>query len=321
MVIPTHNRAASLQRLLDVVERSTKPAGGMDVIVVDDGSTDATAAVVDTKKFRYLRQPNLGPAAARERGWRASTGEVVVFLDDDVAPATDTIHRLVSGLDGADAVGAVIHARDRRSLIAHYMDLDGMITHCMVDGEVVWLVLLATAIRREALERIGGFDLTFRPAGEDVDLTSRLLEAGCVLRVDPGAVVGTNCASGFAQLVRALYVYGGGFRMLASRHASFRRERIRSALLRLNPRDWRNRYRHYRREAPVRRALVFMLLHAFVVLPYGLGVIAGQRGWKQTGRPRDAATDGLSIELIGRSQRAVPELSPVVAVDQEELAS
>jgi len=229
----------------------------------------------------------------------------VVFFDDDVVPRPDAIDRLVNSLDGADAVGATIRPLETGSLIAQYMDLDGMLRHRVADGEVLWVTAAATAFRRSALERVGGFDLGFRPAGEDVDLASRMLESGGTLRVEPTAIVGIGCPSRPWQLMRTLFMYGGGYRMLAARHAGFKKERTRSAMLRLDPREWRNLYRAYRQEASIRRSLAFLLLHAFVVIPYALGVVVGQRVTK--GRERnhhvELVLEGRPVEILGHSQR------------------
>lgn len=315
VVIPTHNRSGSLRQLLGFIERSTKPAGGMEVVVVDDGSTDGTAQVVAASSARYLRQTNSGPAAARERGWRAARGEVIVFFDDDVVPEPDAIDRLVKALEDADAVGAMIRPKDLTKLISHYMHVDGMVSHRVVDGEVVWLLVAAAAIRREALERVGGFDLSFYPAGEDVDLACRLVEAGCVLRVEPSAAVAIGCPSRLSQLVSTLYVYGGGFKMLANRHRSFKRERTRSALLRLLPGEWLDLYRAYRLEASRRRSFAFLFLHGFAALPYAAGVIAGQRTSMRgdhNGKPQVDLEE--PVELVGRVREMHPALEPA---DQE----
>src|SRR5207249_9541686 len=156
---------------------ATPPAGGMEVIVVDDGSTDETPAVVAATGARYIFQRNSGPGAARERGWRAADGEVIVFMDDDVIPEPDTIARMVAALEDADGVGALIRPLNSRPMVAHYMHVDDVVNHHVVDGEVRWLITAAAAFRRRALERVDGFDPAFpRAAGEDVDLTLRLLE-------------------------------------------------------------------------------------------------------------------------------------------------
>lgn len=83
VVIPTYNRAHFLVGAIESVFSQTHPA--QEIIVVDDGSTDGTMAVV--KKYngrvRYLLQQNKGPAAARNRGIREAQGEFIAFLDSD----------------------------------------------------------------------------------------------------------------------------------------------------------------------------------------------------------------------------------------------
>ena len=87
VVLPTYNRAALLPRAVESVIAQTY--GDWELIVVDDGSTDETAAVVSaygTKlgdRFVYLRQENRGSSAARNRGIEASRGRFVAFLDSD----------------------------------------------------------------------------------------------------------------------------------------------------------------------------------------------------------------------------------------------
>jgi hypothetical protein len=99
--------------------------------------------------------------------------------------------------------------------------------------------------------------------------------------------------------------------MLASRHASFRKERIGSALLRLSLREWRDMYHAYRLEASRPRSLAFLLLHAVVVVPYGVGVIVGQHGSKDRIRYSSLPADGGSLELVGSPQLRHPIAEPV----------
>ena len=84
MVIPTHNRAGHLAEAVRSVHGQTFPA--YEIIVVDDGSTDDTAEMVevlvrDGVHVRYLRQANQGAAAARNRGIRAAGGDWIALLD------------------------------------------------------------------------------------------------------------------------------------------------------------------------------------------------------------------------------------------------
>src|SRR4051794_5813716 len=83
VVIPTYNYARFIERaLVSVLGQTHRPA---EVLVIDDGSTDETATVVDryATRVRYLRQENSGVSAARNAGVESSTGDLVAFLDAD----------------------------------------------------------------------------------------------------------------------------------------------------------------------------------------------------------------------------------------------
>lgn len=87
VIIPTFNRKASLLHTLRSLDQQTFPADRFEVVVMDDGSSDGTDAVVHlTHPFRtlYLRQTNQGSAAARNRGAKQSRGDILVFIDDDM---------------------------------------------------------------------------------------------------------------------------------------------------------------------------------------------------------------------------------------------
>ncbi len=305
VVIPTYNRAVSLRRLLAALDACQRPAGGVEIIVVDDGSTDDTKAVAEHAGVHYLSQPNYGPACARERGWRSASGDVIVFLDDDVVPAPDAVCKLCEALQTADGVGARIVPLDPAPVVAHYMHADGLVNHRIVNKRVHYLITAASAFRREALEQIGGFDLTFpRAAGEDVDLTRRLIEAGFVLRVAPDALVQHDHRSRFRGLLSTCYRYGTAYRLLARRHSAVRFETWRNAALRLNPFEWVRLYNRYRAEVSMLRSLAFLALHLVVVAPYGWGVLNGIKVPADPGliRDIDLPADGLPVEILGGAQ-------------------
>ncbi|MDZ7339508.1 MAG: glycosyltransferase [candidate division KSB1 bacterium] len=87
VIIPTYNRKESLLRTLDSLARQTYPADRFEVIVVDDGGTDSTDQIVQNTypfKLLYCRQTNQGSAAARNHGALKGSGDILVFVDDDV---------------------------------------------------------------------------------------------------------------------------------------------------------------------------------------------------------------------------------------------
>src|SRR4051794_39692059 len=103
VVVPTRNRAGRLRALLESL--AAQPAH--EVIVVDNASSDDTQAVVADAGVRGIRLPEpMGPAVARNRGWRAARGELVVFTDDDVVAQPGWLNAI-----------AAAHARDREAVI------------------------------------------------------------------------------------------------------------------------------------------------------------------------------------------------------------
>src|SRR4051812_31234041 len=103
VVVPTFNRRLSLMRLLDALATQTYPADLLEVLVVDDGSTDDTVDYLQCTPSpfarRVLTQTHAGPAAARDLGAEQALGSLIVFLDDDVAPIPSLIARHVADHD------------------------------------------------------------------------------------------------------------------------------------------------------------------------------------------------------------------------------
>jgi len=104
VVIPTYNRGERLGPTLDALLASdTSRLDAVEIIVVDDGSPEPVAPVVESRvacppiSLRCIRRPNAGPAAARNTGFRASRGEIVMFLDDDILCPPDLIRGHVQG--------------------------------------------------------------------------------------------------------------------------------------------------------------------------------------------------------------------------------
>ena len=96
VVIPTYQRPVLLLNCLNALSRQTLPAAQVEILVVDDGHDPATADTVRAFAYRsgmvvrYLGQPHRrGPAAARNRGWRAAKGRIIAFTDDDTLPQPD----------------------------------------------------------------------------------------------------------------------------------------------------------------------------------------------------------------------------------------
>jgi glycosyltransferase involved in cell wall biosynthesis len=141
----------------------------IEIIVVDDGSTDQTPDAVRklSAPIRYLRQENRGPSAARNVGVRIASTEIIAFIDaDDLWPADKLVHQIP------------LLASDRQIDIAMgYTQAVSTTGREPIQGPQLSLSVGALLFRRSAFERYGWFDESIR-SGEDLDWLLRAREAG-----------------------------------------------------------------------------------------------------------------------------------------------
>jgi GT2 family glycosyltransferase len=164
-----------------------------EVIVVDDGSTDATAEIARGYGFQVISTQNRGLASARNTGLQVSTGEIVAYIDDDAYPDNDWLRYLAHAfMSSAYAgVGGPNMAPPGHGLVADAVaNAPGGPVHVLLtDSEAEHIPGCNMAFRRECLEEIGGFDPQFRSAGDDVDVCWSLRERGWRIGFSPGAMV------------------------------------------------------------------------------------------------------------------------------------
>ena len=188
VVIPVHNGGSDFGRCL----RRLRDSRGADfeLIVVDDGSADGSAAAAEGAGARVLRhEAPQGPASARNAGARASAGEVVFFLDADVAVHPDTLARAASRFRDDPGLTALFGSYDDepaapglvsrfRNLLHHFIHQQGRFVDDARPARTFWTG--CGAIRRSAFLELGGFDprLYTRPAIEDIEFGYRLTLAG-----------------------------------------------------------------------------------------------------------------------------------------------
>jgi GT2 family glycosyltransferase len=205
VIIPTRNRCASLQQTLNHVlaQRVDRP---FETVVVDNGSTDDTAAVtreccVRQKTVRYVFEPTPGPAAARNAGVAASRAALIVFTDDDIRPDEAWLQTLVEAAAGhpdIDGFGGRIlpswpHPPPAWLTRRHWtgaLALQDYGDHPVaIDADrPLSLATANLAIRRTAFDAIGGFRADFLFA-EDTELLLRLWRDGRRCLYTPAAVV------------------------------------------------------------------------------------------------------------------------------------
>jgi hypothetical protein len=191
VVVATRDGAGRLPRLLAALDAQETDAA-YEIVVVDDGSRVTTPAVLEEYRagaavpVRVIRFPSsLGPATARNAGWRAAAAPVIAFTDDDCAPEAGWLRALLAGLDGADV------AQGRTELDpAQEANLRPFSHFVGVTRESGYYETCNIAYRRAALDAVNGFDEGFRhPFGEDTDLAWRVKASGGRTVFVPDAVV------------------------------------------------------------------------------------------------------------------------------------
>jgi len=229
VVVPTRRRTDRLDRCLAALEGQGIDRSLYEIIIIDDGSDDATRLLVEGRAarsdlaIRYLAAPGpRGPAAARNLGWRRASGAVVAFTDDDCLPQPGWLASGLAALeDGAVAATGRVVVPLPDSPTDYQRDAAGL--------EGAEFVTANLFCRRDALEAVGGFDERFALAWrEDSDLHFALLERGGRIAEAPGAVVvhpvrpapwGVSLAQQRKSLFDAL---------LYKKHPALYRERIQS---------------------------------------------------------------------------------------------
>jgi histidinol-phosphate phosphatase family protein len=201
IVIPTIGRE-SLQRLLDALDGSrSRPA---EVVVVDDRPLPQPALdLVSPLPFVVARSGGLGPAGARNVGWRAAGTRWIAFLDDDVVPQLGWLDDLAADLAAAEAARAAGSqgVLEVPSAVGRRATDDERRTQRLATAR--WITA-DMAYRRDALVTVGGFDERFpRAYREDSDLALRLVSAGHHILFGRRRVVHPVAPSTWTSSVRA----------------------------------------------------------------------------------------------------------------------
>lgn len=177
VIIPAFNRAALLPRAIESALRQTHPS--VEIIVIDDGSTDHTASVVAEygHAVRYFHQSNAGASAARNRGIREAGGTLIAFLDSDDTWHTEKLARQAA-LFSTPAIGAVhcairVEHTERGGTKGLYYPGDALDLHDVLALRIPWPT--AMMVRRDVLLEMGGFDETL-VASEDWELCIRIAQ-------------------------------------------------------------------------------------------------------------------------------------------------
>ena len=238
IIVPAYNEAVGIERAVRSLAASEYP--DFEVIVVDDGSTDDTAAIIERlglERVRVLRKANGGKASALNTGIEASSAPVVVMVDGDTVFEPEALRHLVRPL-GDPAVGAVsgnTKVGNRRTLLGKWQHIE-YVTGFNLDRRM-YEVLQCTptvpgaigAFRRDALDEVGG--VSGATLAEDTDLTLSIGRTGRRVLYAEDARAWTEAPSTFGDLWRQRYRWSYGTMQAVWKH--------KGVLFTRNPRERR----------------------------------------------------------------------------------
>ncbi|EDY82397.1 glycosyl transferase, group 2 family protein [Verrucomicrobiia bacterium DG1235] len=202
-----HNCLPLTKAMLSSLE-ATVDLSDKEIVLIDDCSTDGTSEFLDSlaerPNFKVLRNSeNLGFARSNNLAAAASTGEIIVFINNDLEFSRNWLEPILDAFESLPETGAVGNVQRNFStgLVDHagiYFDLEGMPTHAhknrrhpprgkWIERNAITAACLAT--RRETFDSVGGFDESYQNGCEDVDLCMKLKSKGLRLYVALESVI------------------------------------------------------------------------------------------------------------------------------------
>jgi GT2 family glycosyltransferase len=203
IVIPTLARPALLRRVLDRLDRQTAPTGSFEVVVAADAKENSPeeierALAGRTYKGRAIQAERPGASSARNAGWRAASGSLTLFLDDDILPEPELVaeHRAWHRRHSEEEIGVLGHVRWADELrvtpFMRWLEHGIQFDYPSIDGiEAGWgrFYTANASVKRTLIERVGGFEELSLPFGyEDLDLALRMRAYGFRLLYNRAAV-------------------------------------------------------------------------------------------------------------------------------------
>lgn len=220
IIIPTFNGASRIRNCLDALTQQT--AGrDVEILVVDDGSTDDTSTVVaNYPSVRLIAQANAGPAAARNRGATEARGTILLFTDDDCVPMPNWLDAMLAPFKDPAVVGAKgIYRTRQKSLAARFVQIEYEDKYLLMAGaaNIDFIDTYSAAFLHDRFLEMTGYDTSFPVAcAEDIELSYRMSARGWIMKFAPAAIVYHTHPDTFSRYLKKKYKFAF-WRMLAVR--------------------------------------------------------------------------------------------------------
>lgn len=205
ILIPAHNEDVVIENTLKSMIRLNYPKDKLEVIVINDNSSDNTGSIVDDYAEQYpfikalhTKPPNAGngKSGALNKGFKKSTGEVIIVYDADNTPEPDAVYFLALGLQKDEKAGAIVGKfrviNAKKNLLTKLINIETLTFQWLAQaGRWFWFKMCTIpgtnfAIRRSILERLNGWDE--KALSEDTELSIRVYDLGYYIRFFPSAI-------------------------------------------------------------------------------------------------------------------------------------
>lgn len=210
VIVPVRNGRETLADCLRALQRQTHPPD--EIIVIDDGSSDGSAAIACRFGVTVLVQPPAGPAAARNRGAAAARGDILLFTDADCAPHSTWVAAMLAPFTNPQVAGVKGMYRSRQpELVARFVQQEYQDRYDRMAGQTTidFVDTYAAGYRRRLFLAAGGFDTQFSTASvEDQEFSFRLAAQGHRLVFAPQARVDHRHNRTVAQYARRKFNIG-----------------------------------------------------------------------------------------------------------------
>ena len=214
VIIPVFNGAATVADTLAALLAQTGVRDAMEVLVVDNNSTDNTVEIVRRFPVTLLREMRPGPSMVRNKGLSAARGEIIVCLDADTLPTRRWLAELLKPLEDPSVliVGGAVLTYDPQNAAERYLDASGIYNpeHNVKAKVFPFATGMNMAVRVSALREVGGWEEAFR-WGEDVDLSHRILlrHPGTLAYAERAVIFHRNRTT-LEAMARQAFGYGRG---------------------------------------------------------------------------------------------------------------
>ncbi len=225
VVIPVYNGASMLATCLRSLRQQTLPGDRYEVIVVDDGSKDTSAAIARAAGVRVIQQPNAGAPAARNTGIALAQGTWIAFTDSDCVASRGWLASLLRAAQqqphAIGAAGKTIGLRSETPA-ARFVDLIGGLdaVRSMQHPRFPFAPTANVLYRREYLQGVGGFNVRYATY-DACDLHTRLSRAyGGLFPYEPSALIMHKHRTDWRAYCRQQFFYGVGYAQFVLAHRS-----------------------------------------------------------------------------------------------------